>query len=76
MNNDRNHEFDKYIDPILSNEDIWASAARFEDVREQLRVDLYKAGHEPDFIIAVLMELMKRRQSLYNDYLTNCIKLT
>lgn len=69
MSDGINHEFDKYIDPILSDKSIWTSSVRFEEARAKLRVGLHNEGYSPDYIISVCTELMKRWEPLYQDYL-------
>ncbi len=69
MVEDIDHAYDEYIDPILSDESIWASEHVFTAEKARLYLRLLHEGYSKDFILSVAKELSKRWGVLIDEYL-------
>ncbi len=71
MSDNINHEYDKYIDPILSDKSIWSVPSNFRKAKRMLYVSLIREGHSDEFLHNVVEELFKRWEPLYDEYHRN-----
>lgn len=75
MSDGINHEFDKYIDPILSDESIWRNSNNFRQARKELYCSLRREGYSDEYINnEVIVELFKRWEPLYIERLNSIVE--
>ncbi len=60
MTDDFNHEYDRFIEPLLSDEAIWNSEHRFMEEIVKLMFTLIHDGYSDEYIQDVTRELTKR----------------
>ena len=69
MENNLHNEYNKHIDPILSDRSIWADRIKFTQEYKKLFSRLHLAGYNYQYIANVAQELFKRWGPLYDDFL-------
>ena len=73
ISEDINHEYDKFINPILADKSVWSVANKFREARLKLYATLSREGYSSEYVSNVAAELIKRWSHLYDEYLDNIV---